>query len=559
VLILRIKQAESALSDGRLDEAFELLGAADLRAHRRGQELAGKLARAMVKRGREHLEGGRLAQAGSDGEKAVRLGGNLPEAAELRTAVVGAMTFQQREAQMQAQAVVAAGRQIEQGQLSIGQKLLNGVQDGNGRAAAMLQEVAGRRVMIEAIAEKASAALGRDDWETAVGELARAREAKLVDSRLREMMGQVSRMLVEKIESAVQSGRLDLAASLLKRLSRASEPTLQSEQLVRAVEQCRAAWTWIECGQPRQAEEILRRLTAVLPSAEWIESALKSLRQAGDAMRELRGGPLGLLDDGRERVNGEEHSEVMPMRTRMSAADKNVCPTIPCAADKNVCPTIPCAADKNVCPTIPCAADKNVCPTHDGCQARMLIQVDGIGSFLVVRQPRVTIGPVSASPAVDVGLQTDANTPPITIERVDEDYFVRSASSVMVNDKPCRKKLLTGGDRIALSLRCRMSFRRPSAASTSAVLDLHSARLSRGDVRHVILMDRELILGPGGGAHIRADDLPEAAVLVVRDGQWFCRAKSAMMIDGKAAQKTSAIPMGCQVQVGTVTFVVTMG
>jgi putative peptidoglycan lipid II flippase len=51
------------------------------------------------------------------------------------------------------------------------------------------------------------------------------------------------------------------------------------------------------------------------------------------------------------------------MRTRMSAADKNVRPTKKTAADKNVCPTKKTAADKNVCPTKKTAADKNVCPT----------------------------------------------------------------------------------------------------------------------------------------------------------------------------------------------------
>jgi hypothetical protein len=60
------------------------------------------------------------------------------------------------------------------------------------------------------------------------------------------------------------------------------------------------------------------------------------------------------------------------MRTRMSAADKNVCPTdAGSAADKNVCPTdAGSAADKNVCPTdAESAADKHVCPTDAGSAA----------------------------------------------------------------------------------------------------------------------------------------------------------------------------------------------
>ena len=48
MLILRIKQAEHALADGRLDEAYDIVAARekDLRGNRGGQELAGELARA---------------------------------------------------------------------------------------------------------------------------------------------------------------------------------------------------------------------------------------------------------------------------------------------------------------------------------------------------------------------------------------------------------------------------------------------------------------------------------------------------------------------------------
>ena len=38
---LRIRQAETALAGGRLDEAYELARARDVRAHRNGQRLIG--------------------------------------------------------------------------------------------------------------------------------------------------------------------------------------------------------------------------------------------------------------------------------------------------------------------------------------------------------------------------------------------------------------------------------------------------------------------------------------------------------------------------------------
>ena len=74
MLFLRIKQAEAALADGRLDEAFEIAKAADLRKQRSGQDLVGHLARALLDRGREHLDADRPIPAAHDCEKAEQLG-----------------------------------------------------------------------------------------------------------------------------------------------------------------------------------------------------------------------------------------------------------------------------------------------------------------------------------------------------------------------------------------------------------------------------------------------------------------------------------------------------
>ena len=48
MLILRLKQAETAVADGRLDEAFEIVQSEQIRQHRRGQKLIGRLAGAFV-------------------------------------------------------------------------------------------------------------------------------------------------------------------------------------------------------------------------------------------------------------------------------------------------------------------------------------------------------------------------------------------------------------------------------------------------------------------------------------------------------------------------------
>ena len=75
VLILRLKRAESAIADGRLDEAFDIVQSDDIKQHRNGQRLIGQLARAFTKRGRENLDAERIQSALADCNKAEKLAG----------------------------------------------------------------------------------------------------------------------------------------------------------------------------------------------------------------------------------------------------------------------------------------------------------------------------------------------------------------------------------------------------------------------------------------------------------------------------------------------------
>jgi hypothetical protein len=188
---------------------------------------------------------------------------------------------------------------------------------------------------------------------------------------------------------------------------------------------------------------------------------------------------------------------------------------------------------------------------------RFAVQVDGVGSFLVYRQDRITIGTASASRPIDLVLMAEAGLPAATIERVDEDYFLTTEQVVCVNDKPTRRKLLSSGDQIALSPRCRLKFSVPSAASTSAVLHLSGTRLPRSDARQVILLDREMILGPEPSAHIRAGQLRQPAILHVREGRLLCRTADAVTVDDQPIDPRRGIPLNAHVRVGPVSLVIT--
>jgi hypothetical protein len=169
--------------------------------------------------------------------------------------------------------------------------------------------------------------------------------------------------------------------------------------------------------------------------------------------------------------------------------------------------------------------------------AKFVLQVDGAGGYLVLMKPRVTVGPISSSQRPDIPLMTEPGAPVIPIERIEDDYFVQQPGST--------RRLLNSGDRLSVSARCTLVFSLPNPASTTAALDLASGRFPRADLRRVILLDRDLIIGPGAASHVRTDQLTQPLVLQVRSGQLMHRNQQMAMgkpvnIDGLSFALTIA-------------------
>jgi len=184
--------------------------------------------------------------------------------------------------------------------------------------------------------------------------------------------------------------------------------------------------------------------------------------------------------------------------------------------------------------------------------ARFLLQVDGSGSYLVVCEDRVTVGPGGSSGRHDVNLQADSGLPYGTIERHEDDYFLLSDGSVKVNGQRASRSLLRHGDKVALSVRCGFSFLRPNAASGTALLQLSGTRLDRSDARRVILLQREIVLGSGPSAHVRVNGLARNIVLYAQNGTLYCRSAESVLCEGREVDRREGIPMDRNVQIGDV-------
>ena len=467
MLSLRIKQCERAMRNGRLDEAYAIVRQPDVRSHRRGQELLESLVRALVDRGRKHLAAGRLSEAAADAEKAAGLAGSVEVVAQFQTAVEHALEQEQEANRQCGQALAIARRQMDRGELSVVQRMLEtAAPPPDGRVDGLKRELHARRLEIESCQAKAAAAMEGGDLEAAIDHLTPLPRGAAQNGELRNLCGQISQGAAKRIHEAVQAGRLDTAAALLAKLRRLPIETTDTFEASSLLEQCRLAHDAIESGRWREAEESLGRLAPLMPEAKWVSQTAAQVRQLAEGLSLLRSGPLSLL--------GAVSTPLVP-RENVMFDDFS-------------------------------------------------LLVDGVGSFKVIARPVITLGPVSSSRKLDVPLAIDAGISPITISRSDDDYFLRGGDGVSVNGTATTSRLLANGDKIAIGPRSRIIFRKPSQASATAVLDLGDARPAAASLRNVVLMDREIVIGPGSADHIRALDLREPAILLRRGSGLAVRA-----------------------------------
>ena len=102
-----------------------------------------------------------------------------------------------------------------------------------------------------------------------------------------------------------------------------------------------------------------------------------------------------------------------------------------------------------------------------------------------------------------------------------------------------------------------MKFNIPNPASTTATLSLSSARLGQADVRQIILMDRDILIGPTAGNHIPAEFLDETIALFAQNGRLLCKSREKILVEDKPVSSTAGLPIDRQIRIGQISLVLT--
>ena len=491
----RLKNAEDALAQGLLDDAFSL-ASAGLLNDRKAEPLLARLADALMRRGQDCLLARKFEDALADFDRAARCGLDGAKVAEWRGRALEARDHNAAMAHRQQAAVADVRRHLAAGSIDAAAEARAQAPLETSEVGALSQAIRGQVERAEAALAAVSPSLKDGNIAAAVQQfrMARALHSKLVS--LNEVESQILDRVMDEATREYRDGRLGRARQRLKELmdlGRSRADRIDLEEALRLAESAAKA---IADDHYTKAGVLLGRLTQIGPKADWLSVARERLDALHENRKALLEGPLGLLS---------ESSVPSKIMTQVGGPKETI--------------SRPVAPAPKGPPPIPTNHDA---PRNGILPKRVVFRIDGVGSFLLLRGDRIGIGRAGSGQA-DLELISDLSERHAELIRAGEDYFIVSSKGVELAGRPVEHALLQDGDKIRLGNRVRLTFRRPSLKSIAAALDLGEGVRTSGDCRRVILWSGPILMGSTKECHIHLDPRLGGFVLMERAGQIFAK------------------------------------
>lgn len=505
---VRLRAAEQALRDGRIDDAHRLATAPDLKEHARALAVLAALSEKFLDRAREHFRADRHKEALLDLDRAIDGGEKRDEIAELRHYVITvAAALHQDHAARQAQ-LDAARRRVERGSLAAGRGMLADVATDHPAVRQIREDIDRRARDVAELLTQAQHVLDHGRFAEAAGRLRRARSIDAQNPAVSRMESELCAKVFHAARAALREGRLARAGDELAAIDDLGATIPEKGELLQMLSAARQAASALgghDYGEARRHALMFARL---LPDAEWVKEVVEQLRKLEDLETMLSAGPLG-------------ESIRVPQAGRAG----------------------PVSLDETV--ALPSRGAVGAIPEQ------LLLLVDGGGSFLILRNDSSSIGRAAAKTPASIPLISDLGEREAVINRVEDDYFLLASKDVEVSGRSGRQHLLRDGDRVVLGRQGKFSFRVPSRRSATAVLDLSDTTKMPRDVRRVVLMRHHATIGSGPGAHIACRHAGVPLVLFEREGALWIRPRS----DGPFQAEPRKLVLGESVEMAGVTMV----
>ncbi|MFH1418309.1 MAG: hypothetical protein ABII12_08505 [Planctomycetota bacterium] len=518
---VRIKNAEEALANGRFEDALGIAAAPDLRNDRRAKQLLDQLVRCFLQRGQDHILSRRFADALADFDRAARCGLETKKVDEWRDRARRALQENQRAEYEKEDALAIAKERLATGRLT----------EAADAVADLPQDDADARELRGAIArrtEEANGAIAAAASELKAGRVVKAVERFTVAQRLHtEAKGSAeleSNMVDHVLKQATESfkeGRLDRAEKELATIHELTLKRRSRTDLTEAVRLARESARALAEDRYARAGVLLGRLAQIGPKAGWISDVRKHLSVLEQHRRTLLEGPLGLL-------SGKDVPSEISART--TSDDETLPGHSPHLMRPRQSVFPPHAQPADAAAKLP---------------KRLLLRIDGAGSYLLLRPDRIGIGRAGPGASADLQLISDLADRQAEIIRAGEDYFVVSSAGVQLAGRQTDHALLQDGDKIRLGKRIRLKFLRPSRKSTAAVLELGDGVRTTTDCRRAILWSGPLLMGGTRECHINLGPALGNAILVERGERLYVK---------EMGPTREAVPLslGVQTQIGAI-------
>jgi len=521
LLIVRLRAAENALRDGRLDEAYRLGTAPDIREHRRGAAVLAKLTEKLIERAREHYRADRFTEALMDLDKAEAGGVKQDEIAELRNNVQIVAAEARRRQQSRHDRLHAAKKRIEGGSLAAGRKMLDQVSEGDYDGARLRRQADERAQHAASMSEQIEQLISQSQYAAAAGRMQRLKNVDAHADGVAALEKRLCDQVIDNARTALTDGKIKRASDELACLGSLGKNLPARREVADMISIAKQAAASLRDHDFAEARRHAMSLERLLPKARWVHEAIKQLRQLDELAAGLTAGPLGTVAPDAPRLqNVEAKAPSGPPFARPVSLEETM--------------------------ALPSAQ-----LTPGALPQKLLLLVDGGGSYLIIRGGRASMGRAAATEPADIPVFSDVASRHANIERVEDDYFLFSAKDVEIAGHAVKNHLLRSGDRIVLGKKAKLTFRVPSRKSPTAVLDLSDTTKMPNDVRRIVLFNRQAIVGDGPHAHVRCRHAGAPLVLFERDGGLWIRQKS----DGHNDTKAVPLPLGETVEIGGTSLV----
>ncbi len=530
-MIVRLKAAEHAMKQGRLDEAFRVAAGSDVREHKRAGALLTALCEKFIARSREHFGEERFSEALTDLQKAEAAGVRLDEIAELREQIRVVAEEVQRKRSEERTQFDAAAQRVHRGSLAAGRRMLDDLDAHDPRARKLEADIEQRKGEADAGFSQAKTLMENGDLSGAVDRLRAARKLDPHAAEASALESAICDVVVRGAFEAFESGRINRALEDMKMLGDLGRHSSARRDLDDLLEMAQAASVAMDRKDYDSARRHAMRLQALSPKIGWVKESVKRLEQLDDVVTQLHAGPFG------------EHAKSF----HCVAAN----PKQAVAMDETV--ALARRADRDVQPH---GLQPHGLQGHDvqrpgsSLPNHLLLLVDGGGSYLLLRQDRMSIGrSMTANPA-DVPIQSSLAERHAEIIRVEDDYFLMASQAVDVDGRRVTQQLLRDGARVGMARNARFTFRTPHPQSPSAVLEMGGPTRMPLDVRRVVLFRETATIGFGRHVHIPCSQAVHNLVLFERSGRFWVRPQRNGRIDSEALP----VEIGKQMEMLNVSF-----